>query len=343
VKVIGAKDVKIWGPADEVPHTVGKDPDWQESVALLWFDRERGVGGVQRIGHEPYFEGGSICLWSTIFTLDGWYYKKTPMLPLRPEDLDRDGFGAGDTHRFFFDGQNCNWAISDGDVSARLTLHDNHPPISNIPVTEDSMMGDYFGGSEEDGHTEASGRITGELEVRGKRYDVDGWYYRDHSWGGRHWAELKSHRWVCGIFDTDLSFNAFSWHSASGQLSSFGYLRRDDTILFAEQVDIVSFTEIDAFTHRGGRVRMRLPGGEVVEIESTPICKGTACHAHGVTNFDQMCTMRMGEREGVGVFETTTNPTGGARPPTNLVNGVIEDGLNPVDPRTSDQLWNSPA
>ena len=44
--------------AEEGSHPVGDDPLWQESVFIVWRDRRRPIGGVFRLGHEPYQGGG---------------------------------------------------------------------------------------------------------------------------------------------------------------------------------------------------------------------------------------------------------------------------------------------
>ena len=328
MKVMGADSVKVWGPGDEVPHPVGSEPGWQESVVLQWFDKDCGVGGSHRISHEPNTDGGVVWGKADILTMDGWYFKRFDRMPIRPQDRYANGFGSGyDDYRFVFDGSVCRYTLKNEHVFADLAVTDHHPPISNIPPRKGSMNEDYF-----PNHTEAAGRVTGIVEIKGKRYEVDGVGYRDHSWGNREWGTLKSHRWVCGILGPDYSFNAFTFHTKNGQLATMGYVICKDTMIFAREVDVVTFVEIDGFSHRGGWVRMVLGNGEAVEYNCTPICKGTANYFHETTNLDTFCTVSGGDGgAGVCVFETTTNPTCGIEPPTNLVNAVIESGLVAVE------------
>ena len=328
MKVIGAESVKVWGPEDEVPHNPGPAENWQESVVLQWFDKERGVGGSHRISHEPNTDGGVVWGKADILTTEGWYFKRFDRMLIRPADRFANGFGSGyDDYRFEFDGTDCIYTLRNKQVSAHLVVSDHHAPISNIPKRKGSLNDDYF-----PNHTEAAGRVTGVVEIKGKRYDVDGVGYRDHSWGNREWGTLKSHRWVCGVMGPHYSFNAFTFHTKNGQLASMGYVMRGDTMIFALEVDVVTFVEADGFSHRGGWVRMILANDEVVEFSCTPICKGTANYFHETTNLDTFCTVSGDDgSSGVCVFETSTNPTCGLEKPTNLINAVIESGLVAVE------------
>src|SRR3546814_11224313 len=55
---------------DECPHAKTGNPAWQESVLMHWYDGKAGIGGLQRIGHEPNRDGGKAVLWSHVFTTE---------------------------------------------------------------------------------------------------------------------------------------------------------------------------------------------------------------------------------------------------------------------------------
>jgi len=65
---------------DEAMHAPGEEQNWQESVAMWWFDVDTRMGGFMRIGHEPRMDGGNMTLWSFLQTPD-WLYTPLPCAP----------------------------------------------------------------------------------------------------------------------------------------------------------------------------------------------------------------------------------------------------------------------
>ena len=113
MRALGNFELKQYSDADEGPHERGTDQHWQESVLMSWYDCKAGIGGLQRIGHEPNKDAGHAVLWSNIFLTDGTRYRRFDRnLPLTAEDISRDSFGAAGTHRFIYDGL-PKWRIDD--------------------------------------------------------------------------------------------------------------------------------------------------------------------------------------------------------------------------------------
>jgi len=97
---------------------------------------------------------------------------------------------------------------------------DPHDPNENPLVamttaaTHDKRLGDAWGtvqkgASWTNGHFEVKGHITGELELRGKRYKVDCYDGMDHSWGPRKEHGTRSVSWISVNFG-----EAFAMHLA---------------------------------------------------------------------------------------------------------------------------------
>ena len=57
------------------------------------------------------------------------------------------------------------------------------------------------------GHFEAKGHITGELELRGRRFKVDCYDGMDHSWGPRPQVGTRAVSWISVNFGEDLAFH----------------------------------------------------------------------------------------------------------------------------------------
>ncbi|HEX5806331.1 MAG TPA: hypothetical protein VFY31_08365 [Macromonas sp.] len=80
-------------------------------------------------------------------------------------------------------------------------------------------------------HFEQTMRMTGELVLRGQRYEVDCFDMRDRSWGkGRPETSmtLPPVAWMCGTFNKDFAFNCSMLDQASGNPLLKGELALDD-------------------------------------------------------------------------------------------------------------------
>lgn len=326
MEVIGAEGVAIGTAVDDCPHTPGDGELWQESFALCWFDRERGIGGVNRLGHEPNFAGGRSVIWNTLFTLDGQYYRVMKTVPLRDSDRRDNGIRTGDIAEYYFDGKQGHWKIQDVDAELDVVLEGFHEPVANIPLKQGDDNVFYSGSTT--GHFECNGRVRGTARVGKRRYAINGLGHRNHSWGVRNWHDLRSHRWVAGIIDENFSFAVFSWHTATGHFAAHGHLIRDGKMIFAAKTDIVVITDIDSISHRGCVVHMTLPDGEVLRFDVKPICKGTMGQFHGtLVPLTGPALVTVGGRTGVCTFETSTNLLGGQTFPKSVINGIDGSGL----------------
>lgn len=96
------------------------------------------------------------------------------------------------------------------DLSFRA-LHepfDPGDPAQNPLLEKDRSTGDTRHGDEwENGHFEVKGHITGELELRGKKYTIDCYDGMDHSWGPRLETGTRSVAWVSVNFGPELAMH----------------------------------------------------------------------------------------------------------------------------------------
>ena len=322
MEIEGGGRVHVYGPEDEAAHTPGPQPHWQESVVLIWWDARRGVGGYHRIGHEPIHDGGHAVLWHNLFTPQG-VHRRNHVLPLRPEDRLANGFGGGrDGYRFEYDG-GCLWTLENEESSAILRLEDFHPSMDGY------TKGGTFGDDIAPHHLEVACRVRGTLTLRGSRVEVDGLGMRDHGWGPRHWQAILSHRWAVGVFDRTLSFVAVSFQGIDDRLIKFGWVVRDQRVIYSRALDLVSFIECDGTSNRGGTLRMTLSTGEVFDAVFEPIAPCVMSWHHGMACMDTLCRVRSGDRIGIGDFESSSNALKGERRPAVLDRGLGADGWYP--------------
>ncbi len=233
----------------------GEGVNWQDSVVLLWMDMEQKVGGMFRLGHEPNWEGGKIAVWSHITSPQGTYHY-ADFIPLRDEDRPASGgIGGGPSIAYeFVDGEHV-WTLSGDVVQGRLVHSDFHDQCEGYPKSS-SVAAEFA-----NVHLDIPGKTRGQLAIDGKSYDIQALSFRDKGWGVRDWSALLSHRWVAGTFGPHFSFLFLSYHSSKDDLASFGWVVRDNVLTYAKAVDIITYTEIDGITNRGGEVRFELTTG----------------------------------------------------------------------------------
>lgn len=323
--VIGGGSVVVRSAADEGPHPASKDEWWQESVTLIWWDLDNYVGGFHRIGHEPNRqEGPMVYLTNSLFTKDH-VYRRSEFIPMQAGDSFANGFAGGkpgDGHcRFEFVDGKARWTLHDADVAMDVVATDYHTPIDIWPKSGE------LGKDVAPEHMEVASGVTGEVTVKGKKYNIKGVAFRDHGWGLRHWDKIMVYRWVVGVFDETLSVFAMTFLSPDGTLSKFGLVLKDGKLYSAKDVDIATYIEADGFTHRGGRVRVTLSTGEVMDMECEILQKGTVNSHHGNTWLDTFCKMTYGDKVGVCDFEIANRPFQGTMPPVRLEKAIMENGL----------------
>ncbi len=201
---------------DDYTHTLGPEPNFNESVYFNFFDREHRRGGFIRIGNranEGYAE-----MTVVIFNPDGsalFNYKK-------PKISSNDGWDAGGAKvdvvtagehlRTCYDGSAV--ALEDPRTMADPRTAFTENPFKKVRLDlEHRGVGPLYGhvGDPDDGndfaraHTEQHMKVTGTLQIEGEpEHTIEGHGLRDHSWGPRYWQSTPSYRWITGNFGDDL-------------------------------------------------------------------------------------------------------------------------------------------
>jgi hypothetical protein len=169
--------------SDEALHPANDNPLWQESVLLHWYDQRQGIGGWHRVGHEPNNRGGQAAIWSYVFDRSGWQYRRCGEVPLTAADRFRDGFGAGETLQFRYHDGAAHWHVKEDSLSAHLECRNLFPILDPFPHSDELAKKRFAN------HFEVAGRVTGEVTYQGRTTKVEGFGYRDHSWGTARLAE----------------------------------------------------------------------------------------------------------------------------------------------------------
>ena len=247
------------------------DEWWQDSIFVTWHDPDAGVGGHCRIGHEPNYQGGKVALWFGLVASDGTRFRRNTYTSLTDADRPGDGFGAlgGRYEMTYEDGFRLR--ADDDECKADLLVSDFYPR-TDFFARDGGVLSEQIAGK----HFETSGRITGWVELDGRRYEVDGLCHRNRSSGTRHWDTILNHRWMPVTFGPDLSLGAIGWHSSDGSIIQQGYVVRDGEVIRASSVDMVladggrrrqlpwRHDDVDASRRRVDRARVRDRGRRAV-------------------------------------------------------------------------------
>jgi len=310
----------VYPPEDENPHSPGMERNWQESFVLVWWDAGQSIGGFFRLGHEPNHNGGQAVIWSNVFTPHHVFHRAC-VQALQPHDRLKNGFSSDNgALQYRYDGQ-CAWSVKEPGLEASLRLEDFHPAIDGYRKGGQTQAREV--GAQ---HVEVACRVTGQVIVKGRLYEVDGLGLRDLGWGVRDRHGILSHRWLAGVFDRDNSFCALTIHTASDAIIKFGWVVRGDKVIYAEKVDVVAYIECDGCTNRGGKVLMVLSTGERFEAIFDPVAPAVLSNNEDLACIDTLCRVTWGDRMGIGDFETKNNLQAGSRRPRVLDRGIAADG-----------------
>lgn len=311
----------LFDAADEGPHPVSDNPLWQESVLLHWYDRGQGIGGWHRLGHEANNEGGRAAIWSFMFSRSGWQYRRCGDAVLCATDRLTNGFGSGETLRFVYENDTAKWSVSDGPLRAELQCRNLFPIVDPFPK-DDPVAAKRF-----PSHFEVAVRVTGRVVYEGRKFDINGYGYRDHSWGGRDWNNgMPNHRWFTGCLGEKLSFAAITAQAPTGRLTRVGYIHRDGKTVHAKTVDVVAHMEPDGLTHRGGELTITLPNDEKVQVRFRARA-GVLFQRGSVVMVEIICDAEGHGMQGYCDAEISSNPRLGRGEVLLALNASTHDGF----------------
>jgi len=99
----------------------------------------------------------------------------------------------------------CSFDLTFRGLHHPFDPHDpkENPLLGTEAQAHDARLGDAWG----NGHFEVKGHITGELELRGRRYKVDCYDGMDHSWGPRKELGTRAVSWISINFGEELAMH----------------------------------------------------------------------------------------------------------------------------------------
>lgn len=259
----------IMRPQDEHNHPAGPETNFNESVYTNGFNTASPVGGWMRLGNrvnEGYAEL-SVCL----YLPDG----KIACQFLRPPIAANDKFEAGGLSYKVIEPLKSVSMTYEGDLiivdnpddlrepqqlfatGPRLPgrvswVHEAVSPIhGGEPANE--MMRTMYGRDFSRGHFNQHGKVKGEMTVGDRTWGIDGFGWRDHSWGPRYWTVIYFYRLFIANFDNG---DGFMLLKITGE---DGVTRRPGVLLVDGQYeDILDLDVMTDWTDKKDPQRVRL-------------------------------------------------------------------------------------
>ena len=241
-------------PTDEFPHAPTGERHFNESVYMNAFDHVRGMGGWMRIGNrvnEGYAEL-SVCLYlpdgriacqfqrpgiDANDRFDAGGLSVTVVEPLQRLQMRytgelmvvRDPSLLRDPRRLFAEA-----ARVQADV---LWNHEGTSPLHG-GIPEDDTMPTLYGRDFSLGHFNQHTRVLGHLRLGEEHWPIDGYGWRDHSWGPRYWQNILFDRLYMANFGADRGLMLLKIANRDGQVRRGGVLQVDHDYEEIQDLDL---------------------------------------------------------------------------------------------------------
>jgi hypothetical protein len=299
-------------------HPASADEAWQESVFLAWRDPVRRIGGIHRIGTEA--NRGKSNMWCGVFQEGGAWFRLIDEGQPFGSHAEGSGFRSGPQHSFVKDGS-LRWSLDSADCTLQLSIEDlasgdlwvaNTESMARVSVT---------------GHYHHHCRVRGQVRLAGESIRIDGFGWRDHSWGVRHWDAILHHRCFSASFGDNHAIDFYSLIDAQGSLSRGGVVVRDGRKEIIEDFRFTVALEDDGLTARSADVRGRYPSGEpfAAHFNLTGAAVVQTREYLGIESVGEIA-LASGEK-GFGYVAVSTNPRSGRGVPPLVLAAVGKNGL----------------
>lgn len=311
-------------PADEYAHAASDEINFNESVYTNGWDPAKKMGAWMRLGNrvnEGYTEL-SVCL----YLPDG----RIACQFQRPPIENNDAFGAGGLNytvveplksvsmkytgelmvledpevlrdpKAMFDSAPRLHAEIDFALTGVSPLHGGEPTRSDQPT----MYGRDFSL----GHFYQHMRTTGRIRLGNEAWALDGFGWRDHSWGPRYWTNINFYRLFIANFGADRGFTLLKITDRNGTTRRLGVLQYDG--VYEEIIDLDVMTDwTDAKDPRAIRLGVRTENRAVV-LQGTVLTLAPLRNRRKVGDEALMCRIAEGftvwqwdDRQGLGITE----------------------------------------
>lgn len=247
----------IMKPEDEFMHQPDAAENFNESAYTNAFDSEKRVGGWMRLGNrvnEGYAEL-SVCLYlpdgriacqfkrpkiADNNSFDAGGLKYSVVEPLKSVAMDYTGeLIIVEDPEQLRDPQTLFKTGPKAEGHARWT-HEAVSPVHGGEPVDDTVQ-TMYGRDFSRGHFNQHSRARGEIRVGDQTWPIDGFGWRDHSWGPRYWQAIYYYRLYIGNFANGDGFMLLKITDQQGRSRRQGVLLVDGR--YEEIIDLDIATE----------------------------------------------------------------------------------------------------
>ena len=276
-------------PQDELRHPANNDSEnWSESYYFSFTDIPNRISGFFRIGLEENRRQSNV--WCSLFH-DGKVIYQRFQFHLPYSDADIGNIQVGGVHFAMTEPmQTFTIGFSDRQLQVDLMWRGLHDVIDMHKA-----MG-RLSSSLATGHHEQSGAVEGKVSIDGKVINVNGFGFRDHSWGIRNWEGVRNWKTCAGQFGAEFAFHAAVINELDGAQFHLGLAYKNHEIVLVDRVDIVID---DLVSPREGLLTMEFKGGEktTIDIVYSPT---QICHIPRDFNVVQECHVVLKQNGNIG-------------------------------------------
>lgn len=303
--------------ADELDHTPSDDPLWRESLYFGFHDADGRVGGMTTIGILPNQQRGQGYAALFLGTHRVLFYHTEHPWPDGKTSL----CALPGTAYQVLDPLN-RWRFA---VTSEFTAIDPHQvvrgirrPAEIVPVhfelTFTALSRAYEFPADvfplltgEARHYEQTGRINGEMAIGGEEFVLDGFGYRDHSWGIRDLSRTSDIVGICAQFGAHFAVNAF-WAKRQGRKLSLGYVSQSGENTPLKNLQISVEMDPSNLLPKGGRAEIETADGRRFGLQAEVRSVMPVLLDHGGSQlFWYECSTRFndGQQTGFGTLTVT--------------------------------------
>jgi hypothetical protein len=310
-------------PEDDYTHELGPEPNFNESMYFNFFDTKESLGGFVRLGNRA--NEGQAEMTVCLYLPDGrvlFSFKRPPI-------DDNSAFDAGGLRfeviepaqklRTTYEGSAIELAEPRDMADPRRAFTENERVKVSLDLVHEAagpMYGQSHSGDEDvpadqqfaKAHYEQHMHVTGNLQIAGTGFAIDGYGLRDHSWGPRYWQAIQSYEWLTMNFGPDLGamVSVIQRGAPGDKVRRGGVLIREGKFIPIVDAQVEADYEENGLYHTNVRAKITTGEGEELEIDGEvqgfiPLRnrrEGLVTHiGEGMTRW------RIGDRVGYGLSE----------------------------------------